>query len=446
MFSSFPAELRKQGLHAAVWTILQLYTLMSRGLIQNLGGLYCYGERLVVKDPREKGPYTVAFFAFFLDIHISPDQNLDDAVIHSDAFVAWMRENAPGEIPSPQLVDQFLDAVLNRTFDFQAVAAALADRRGENPEMAIPFSPPGQGGHDSEVSHADQEMDELIRMMKEIAEQQKQTHRGGQRYIGAGGISPFGYAGRSSNSIRVGGRNVLLSARMVLNDSRYFPLNLNATLSDNNEDAAFAALKGVAEHTSHMELDIEETIRMGAKCGGLFLPHLKREEEEQLNVMLFLDNGGSSMDPHIPVVRTLFRKMKTRFTHDLKIFYFHNIIATTVYTDEARMRGLVPLEKVLREGKHQRVFIVGDASMGSYELHGTYGGKSGFDNLCEMAAAFPRLTWLNPVPEGAWGRTRTIGDIRSIVQMFPLTPRGIERAVRHMNQASDELKLHQNFV
>jgi uncharacterized protein with von Willebrand factor type A (vWA) domain len=233
---------------------------------------------------------------------------------------------------------------------------------------------------------------------------------------------------------------------MVLNDSRYFPMKLNETLSDNNVDAAFAALKGVAEHASHLELDIEETIRLGARRGGLFLPHLKNEEEEQLNVMLFIDNGGSSMDPHIPVVQTLFSKMKTRFTHDLKIFYFHNIIATTVYSDEARLKGLVPLENVLREGKHQRVFIVGDASMGSYELHGTYGGKSGFDNLREIAVAFPRLTWLNPVPEGAWGRTKTIDDIRSIVKMFPLTPRGIERAVRHMNQVSEDHKLQQNFA
>jgi len=61
MLTTFPSELRKHGLQADVRTILNLYTLMSRGLIGNLGGLYSCGERIVVKEPRQKGPFTVAF-------------------------------------------------------------------------------------------------------------------------------------------------------------------------------------------------------------------------------------------------------------------------------------------------------------------------------------------------------------------------------------------------
>ena len=82
------------------------------------------------------------------------------------------------------------------------------------------------------------------------------------------------------------------------------------------------------------------------------------------------------------------------------------------------------MESLLREGEHHRVFIVGDASMAPYELHGAWMGKSGFDYLREMAAAFPRLAWLNPVSEGAWGRTETIDDIRTVIKMFPANPQG----------------------
>jgi uncharacterized protein with von Willebrand factor type A (vWA) domain len=411
---------------------------MSRGLVNNLGGLYSFGERLVVKDPREKGPYTVAFFAHFLDIHIAPGQTLDDAVIHSDAFAAWRRQNAPDRIPSPQLVDEFLESILDKTPDIQGLAEAIQQQRRSAPDIDVPFFAPDEFSPDVDVDHSDKDLDELLRRMQEIAEQQNEAHRGGKKYVGTGGTSPYGHAGRSSAGIRVGGRSAHLSARLVLNDPRFFPLNMNAVLSDNNIDAAFAALKGVAERSSHLELDIDETIRMGARRAGLFIPHLTCKEDEQLNVMLFIDNGGFSMDPYIPVVRALFQKMKTRFDHDLRIFYFHNIIDGTVHSDQARSAEPVLLESLLREGKHQRVFIVGDASMAPYELHGSFLGSSGFDCVRDMAAAFPRLVWLNPVAEGSWSLVETIDDIRSVVKMFPLTPRGIEKAVTHLNQASEK--------
>src|ERR1019366_10683800 len=109
---SFPSTLRSHGINSDARTLIHLYTLMSRGLVRDLGGVYSHGERLVVKDPREKGPYTIAFFAHFLDIHITPGQTLDDAVMHSDAFNNWRHEYAPGRTPSSQLVDEFLDSVL----------------------------------------------------------------------------------------------------------------------------------------------------------------------------------------------------------------------------------------------------------------------------------------------------------------------------------------------
>ena len=436
MFSSFPSALRSHGINSDARTLIHLYTLMSRGLVRDLGGVYSHGERLVVKDPREKGPYTIAFFAHFLDIHITPGQTLDDAVMHSDAFNNWRHEYAPGRTPSSQLVDEFLDSVLNRAPDLKGMAANLLEKVGDPLQINVPFSEFDGEVEEIDMDHSDEELAELVKKMQEIAEEQKEVHNGGRKYIGAGGTSPYGHNGKSSGGIRVGGRSAHLSARMVLNDARFFPVDLRAILTDNNVDAALAALKGVSERTSRLQLDIQETIRKGAKRGGLFLPEIRNDEDDRFNIMIFIDNGGFSMDPHIPVVRTLFQKMKTRFSHDLQMFYFHNIIEGTVYRDEARRKEPVLVESLLKEGKHQSVFIVGDASMAPYELHSGGSVKSGFDYLREMAATFPRLAWLNPVPEGAWYSTETIGDIRTVIKMFALTPRGIEKSVEHMNRFS----------
>ena len=299
----------------------------------------------------------------------------------------------------------------------------------------VSFARSDEGVLDINTNHLDKGLAELLRKMRKIAEEQREAHSGGSKYIGTRGTSPYGHNGRSLGGIRVGGRSAHLSARMVLNDPRYFPLDMNALLGDNNIDAALSALKGVAERSSHLELDVEETIRVGAKRRGLFIPQLKTENEDHFKIMLFIDNGGFSMDPYVYTVRTLFQKMKTRFSHDLRIYYFHNIISGVVYEDQGRVKDGVTVESLLKEGRHNSIFIVGDASMSPSELHGGWTGKSGFEYLCAMAAAFPRLAWLNPVSEGAWGHTETIEDIRTVVRMFALTPRGIEKAVRYLNQA-----------
>ncbi len=254
--------------------------------------------------------------------------------------------------------------------------------------------------------------------------------------MGTDGESEYGSEGGSAGSVRVGGTGAHLSARLVLNDMRYFPLDMNAALSDNNVDAALAALRGVAERQSHLELDIDETVRLGAKRHGLILPELRQQEDARLNVMLFIDNGGFSMDLHVRIVRALFQKMKVRFAHEMQIFYFHNMVQETVYRDVERRTEPVSLDSLLREGERKNVLLVGDASMAPYELHSPGRGPSGYQCLREMAAAFPKMAWLNPVREMAWRSTETIGDIRRLVEMFPLTPRGIEQSVLHLNRIS----------
>ena len=46
--------------------------------------------------------------------------------------------------------------------------------------------------------------DELMKRLKELFEQQKERHEGGNRYIGTGGTSPFGAWGYNPEGIRIG--------------------------------------------------------------------------------------------------------------------------------------------------------------------------------------------------------------------------------------------------
>src|SRR5690242_20521883 len=163
MFSGFPAELNKHGLSADVRTVLHIYQLMSHGLIRNLGTLYSFTERLVVKDPRQKGPYTVAFFAHFLEIEIKPGQSLDEAVILSDVFYTWRTENAPGELPSPELVAEFLEYVFNRAFKLDSLRGPLEEIRPEGVNVDIPFLPSDQDQSDVDTDHSGKDLEDILR-------------------------------------------------------------------------------------------------------------------------------------------------------------------------------------------------------------------------------------------------------------------------------------------
>ncbi len=47
---------------------------------------------------------------------------------------------------------------------------------------------------------------------------------------------------------------------------------------------------------------------------------------------------------------------------------------------------------------------------------------------------FKKAAWLNPEPESYWRATQTTVYLKGIFEMYPLTPGGIELAVREMNR------------
>lgn len=437
MFTSLPKKLRSYNIPSDARTVLLLQRCMEKDLIQTVGDLYTTLKHIVVKDPRHIGPYTIAFYDYFLNIQIGPGQTVNDAIMRSQAFKHWLDDQLyrnPGliEQSAEELVDRFLNHVHLTHYDIKKVISGkdiLDNNEAEKPDEDGDISDnPGERYLDRMADYSSIDLSELLDRLDKIAEQQKTKHAGGDHWIGTGGISPFGHGGAARGGIRIGGTGGGKMARRVLNDRNYFPVERHQILNDNNVDAALASLKGIYEESASESLDVKKTIREGLRKGGLFIPELKNDKSQKLRVIVLIDNGGYSMSPYIKVVRELFKKMKTRFSHDMKTFYFHNTIYDRVYEDDKR-RKPVKLDTLLSNDSDYRVFIIGDAAMAPYELN-----RTSLRALGKVRKKFKQSAWLNPEPERYWKHGYTIQLIGQIFPMFALTPAGIEKAVLAMNK------------
>ncbi|MEO1099189.1 MAG: hypothetical protein AAFX57_15770 [Bacteroidota bacterium] len=439
MLSSLPEHFRNHGLKADVRTLLLLRKAMQRGLVRTLGDVHNVLKGIIVKEPSDMGPFVKAYYAYFLHVPIRPGQTLEDAILRSETFQKWKTEfieEADRDIGDEELVYTFLDEVHLTSYDIKEVISGKEiwdkdDPDQEDEEHGNP-SEPQERTLDKMADYSDLSLEELLDRMEKVQKQQKTRHGGGSHWIGTGGISPYGHGGAAKNGIRVGGQGGGKMARKVLGDKNYFPIDRDALLNDNNVDAALASIKGVIEESAIEKLDVHQTIKSGLKRGGLFIPELKSEKNEELKVIVLIDNGGYSMAPYVRSVQNLFRKMKTRFAHDLEVYYFHNTIYDRVFTDERRTKSIT-IKKLLQHSKTYRVFFIGDAAMAPYELN-----TSSIQSLKSIAAKFKKSVWLNPEPLRYWPHTYTLQIIKELIPMFPLTPAGIERAVQSMNSKSSE--------
>lgn len=440
MLGSLPEQFRSHGLKADVRTLLLFRKAMQKGLIKTLGDVYNVLKGIIVKEPADIGPFTKAYYEYFLHVPIQPGQTLEDAILRSETFAKWKTQfldEADQDFPDDELVTTFLDQVHLTSYDIKEVINGKEIWDKDNPDLEDNDSinndeEPAQRVLDKMADYSDLSLEELLERMEKIREQQRTRHGGGSHWIGTGGISPYGHGGAAKNGIRVGGQGGGKMARKVMGDKNYFPIDRDALLNDNNVDAALASIKGVIEESAIEKLDVPLTIKSGLKRGGLFIPELSSEKNEELKVIVLIDNGGYSMAPYVRSVQNLFRKMKTRFAHDLEVYYFHNTIYDRVYIDERRTRSIT-IEKLLAHSKRYRVFFIGDAAMAPYELN-----TRSIHAIQDIAHKFKKCVWLNPEPLKYWPFTYTIQVMKELVPMFPLTPSGIERAVRSMNSRNFE--------
>lgn len=438
MFHSLPHIFKQYKLQADVRTLLTLRRAFDKQLVNTFGDLYIVLKGIVVKSPEDIGPFSKAYYDYFLNVQFAPGERFDDAIARSIGFQKW-KEKYLQEHPDRKeddlesFINRYLDEVHMTSYDIKKFIDGQDILNKDNPDM--PDNPSDNNEYDSKshkldkaADYSNMNLEDLLERMRRVAEQQKSAHQGGSHWIGQGGISPYGNGGAAKGGIRVGGAGGGKMARKVMGDGRYYPIDRDQQLNDNNIDATLASLKGVIESSAQSELDIPSTLDKGLKRGGLFLPEVKDVISENMKVLLLVDNGGYSMDPHVEIITRLFKKMKTRFAHDLKTFYFHNTIYDLVFTNHMRSQSM-SIDRFLAHDSDYRVFVIGDAAMAPYEL-----SRSSIANWQLIQKKFKKMAWLNPDNQAWWQHTLTTKVLGEIIPMFPLTPKGIEDAVLQMNR------------
>ncbi|MCL2346211.1 MAG: VWA domain-containing protein [Desulfobulbus sp.] len=284
-------------------------------------------------------------------------------------------------------------------------------------------------------------LDKLFEQFKQRLAEQKERHAGGSKWIGTGGSSPFGHGGYHPEGIRIGGQSAGNRTAVKVWEKREFRnLDDSVELGARNIQVALRRLRRFARQGAATELDLDGTIAGTARNGGWLDLHLRPERHNAVKVLLFLDIGGS-MDDHIRACEELFSAARSEFKH-LEHFYFHNCVYEGVWKDNRRRHDerLATWDLLRTYGPDYRLVLVGDASMSPYEVSHPGGSVEHWNEeaggvwLQRLLQTWPRAAWLNPLPEKRWGFTPSIRMIRELLgeRMFPLSPEGLERAMRSL--------------
>jgi uncharacterized protein with von Willebrand factor type A (vWA) domain len=285
-------------------------------------------------------------------------------------------------------------------------------------------------------------LEKLIEEFKKRLAEQKERHEGGNKWIGTGGTSPFGNNGYNPEGVRVGGESKNQRAAKVWEKREFKNLDDSTELGSRNIKVALKRLRKFARQGAEEELDIDDTIRATARNAGFLDIRMVPERHNAVKVLMFFDIGGS-MDPHIQMCEELFSAVRTELKH-LEYFYFHNFIYDFVWKNNIRRfsEKTPVMDLIHKYAADYKVIFIGDASMAPYEIthiggnieyHNEESGAAWFQRIAET---FPKLVWLNPLPEDYWPRTHSVKLVRDLVEnrMYPLTLAGLDQAMAYLSK------------
>lgn len=391
MMLSFIYQLHAAGIPVSIQYIIDFTRALQKGLAADVDGLFLLARLIFVKKIEHLDIFERIFAAHFLD-SVPPRASRDwEEMLFGKPLDEWLRE-----------------------------------RLG-----SAPFSLDGSRRFETEA---------LLTRLWETLIQQRGRHEGGHTWVGSHGTSPFGHSGREGGGVRVHGESRHGTAQKVIARRNFINYADHSALSSENLRQALTALKSLRPVGPLADLDIDESIRCTAANGGEIELVFRRETRNRVQLLVLLDNGGYSMTPHIPLVRTVFSHIRDLF-RDLKFYYFHNCIYGEVFQDPPRT-SRVSWEKLVGEDRRTRLIIIGDANMAPSELMAAFGSlgvtggtrKPGWEWLKELREAYPVSAWLNPIPKHRWQHeSLTIHRIREIFPMQELTVGGIREAVACLN-------------
>ena len=278
----------------------------------------------------------------------------------------------------------------------------------------------------------------LIETLKKRLEEQKKRHQGGNKWIGTSGTSPFGAYGYNPLGVRIGQYTGKHRKAVKVWDKRIFKdFDDTKELDTRSMKVALKRLRQWARTSIDEEIDIKETIDNIVRNGYLDIK-TRKEKENNIKILIFLDVGGS-MDDHVKKVENLFSAAKNAFKN-LKYFYFHNCLYESVWKNNARRwtEQFSTLEIIRTYGSEYKCIFVGDATMSPYEILAPGGGNEHFNDesgkvwLERAIKQWPANLWINPVRQNNWYFSESTSIIKKIFseKMVPLSLQGITEGTR----------------
>jgi uncharacterized protein with von Willebrand factor type A (vWA) domain len=284
--------------------------------------------------------------------------------------------------------------------------------------------------------------DKLMERLKQLLDEQKARHEGGNKWIGTGGTSPFGHGGSNPEGIRIGGPGGQRSAVKVWETRAYKDYDSERELGTRNIKVALRRLRKFAREGVAEELALDDTIRATANNAGWLDLKMRPERKNKVKVLMLMDVGGS-MDDHMSRVEELFSAAKTEFKH-LEFFYFHNCVYESLWKNNRRRHAerFASWDVLRKYPADTKLIFVGDATMSPYEIVQP-GGSVEYNNeeagavwLQRFIQQFPKFVWLNPEPEGLWSYRQSVSIIRQVMndRMYPISMEGLERAMQKLSK------------
>ena len=395
MFLEFFYLLRARGLEVSINEWMALVEALDKGLAKSsLTSFYYLCRAILIKSEADYDKFDEVFAAYFKNVQ-TPDELPDEV---------WK-----------WLADEEEERAL--------------DDKGD------------------EWSYIHRELQELLDLMDERLEEQKEKHHGGTYWVGTGGTSTMGRGGYNTQGIRVGGKSRHKTALQIAGERNFKDFREDKVLDIRQFQMAFRKLRQFSTRmdVEKTELDIDQTIDKTCEHAGMLNLVYEKPRKNTVKILLLIDSDGSML-MYSRLVNKLFQAIsKANHFKDLQVYYFHNCVYDHLYTNPyCRYGEWVDTQWVLNNlDSEYKVIFVGDGTMAPSELHSRYGNsyyslrneEPGINWLMRIKRKFKKQIWLNPIRESEWEWVyghKTLQDIKKIFPMFELTLDGLDRAIKKL--------------